>query len=126
MTRHTEKVCASHPISLNITNDCTTDIGYSNAYLNGREPVEVSQDVAFNVITIKPGDKARWEAHESQLRTCSVASGKIEIKIGTNKFGMGPNSVFIIRPGETCVVTNKLYVDATVHCTTVKNYSLLS
>ncbi|OAA74745.1 Cupin, RmlC-type [Akanthomyces lecanii RCEF 1005] len=102
------------------------NIGYSNAYLNGREPVEVSQDVAFNVITIKPGDKARWEAHESQLRTCSVASGKIEIKIGTNKFGMGPNSVFIIRPGETCVVTNKLYVDATVHCTTVKNYSLLS
>lgn len=111
---------------LSNTNDCVIDIGYSNAYLNGREPVEVSQDVAFNVLTIKPGDKARWEAHESQLRTCSVASGKIEIKIGANKFGMGPNSVFIIRPGEMCLVTNKLYVDATVHCTTVKDYSLLS
>ncbi|TQV94695.1 hypothetical protein IF1G_06706 [Cordyceps javanica] len=102
------------------------NIGYSNAYLNGREPVQVSEDVSFNVLTIKPGDKARWEAHESQLRTCSVASGKIEIKIGANKFGTGPNSVFIIRPGETCVATNKLYVDATVHCTTVKNYSLLT
>ncbi|OAQ97182.1 hypothetical protein LLEC1_00976 [Akanthomyces lecanii] len=93
---------------------CGENIGYSNAYLNGREPVEVSQDVAFNVITIKPGDTARWEAHESQLRTCSVASGKIEVKIGTNKFGMGPNSVFVIRPGEPCVATNKLLI--TVIC----------
>lgn len=103
-----------------------TDIGYSNAYLNGREPVEVSEDISFNVLTIKPGDKARWEAHESQLRTCSVASGKIEIKIGSKKFGAGPNSMFIIRPGETGVVTNQMYNDATIHCTTVKNYSLLS
>ncbi|KAJ3474197.1 hypothetical protein NLG97_g9950 [Lecanicillium saksenae] len=102
------------------------NIGYSNAYLNGREPVTVSEDVAFNVVTIKPGDKERWEVHESQLRTCSVAAGKIEVKIGSNKFDAGPNSMFIIRPGETCVVTNKLYGDATIHCTTIKNYSLLS
>ncbi|KAM3500134.1 hypothetical protein MY10362_006675 [Beauveria mimosiformis] len=102
------------------------NIAYSNAYLNGREPVSISEDVAFNVITIKPGDKVRWEAHESQLRTCSVASGKIEMTIGAKKFGTGPNSLFIIRPGEACVATNKLYIDATVHCTTVKSYSLLS
>ncbi|KAM3448022.1 hypothetical protein MY3296_008163 [Beauveria thailandica] len=102
------------------------NIAYSNAYLNGREPVTVSEDVAFNVITIKPGDKARWEAHDSQLRTCSVASGKIEMRIGAKKFGTGPNSLFIIRPGEACVATNKLYIDATVHCTTVNSYSLLS
>ncbi|OAA37607.1 Cupin, RmlC-type [Beauveria brongniartii RCEF 3172] len=102
------------------------NIAYSNAYLNGREPVAVSEDVAFNVITIKPGDKARWEAHDSQLRTCSVASGKIEMTMGAKKFGTGPNSLFIIRPGEACVATNKLYIDATVHCTTVKSYSLLS
>lgn len=102
------------------------NIAYSNAYLNGREPITVSEDVAFNVITIKPGDKAKWEADDSQLRTCSVASGKVEMTIGAKRFGTGPNSLFIIRPGETCVATNKLYIDATVHCTTVKSYSLLS
>ncbi|KAM3484211.1 hypothetical protein MY8738_002479 [Beauveria namnaoensis] len=77
------------------------NIAYSNAYLNGREPITVSEDVAFNVITIKPGDKARWEADDSQLRTCSVASGKVEMTIGAKRFGTGPNSLFIIRPGET-------------------------
>ncbi|PMB70144.1 hypothetical protein BM221_004793 [Beauveria bassiana] len=102
------------------------NIAYSNAYLNGREPITVSEDVAFNVITIKPGDKARWEADDSQLRTCSVASGKVEMTVGAKRFGTGPNSLFIIRPGETCVATNKLYIDATIHCTTVKSYSLLS
>ena len=80
--------------------------------------------MAFNIVAIKPGDKAKWEAHESQLRTCSVAAGKIDVQISGRKFAMGPNSVFIIRPGEACVATNKLYIDATLHCTTVKNYSL--
>ncbi|KAJ6781592.1 hypothetical protein PWT90_06132 [Aphanocladium album] len=102
------------------------NIAYSNAYLSRREPVPVSEDIAFNILTIKPGDNNRWEAHASQLRTCSVASGKVELRIGPNKVVGGPNTMFIIRPGESCVATNKLYGDATIHCTTVSNYSLLS
>lgn len=100
------------------------DIGYSSSYLNGREPTEVCEDVSFNVVTIKSGDKSRWEVQESQIRTCSVAAGKVEVRMGSNVMSMGPNSMFIIRPGDACLATNKLYIDATIHCTTVKNYSM--
>lgn len=34
-------------------------------------------------------------------------------------FLMGPNGMIRIRPGVECTVTNRLYIDATVHVTTV-------
>lgn len=102
------------------------DIAFSNAYLNGREPVTVSQDVHFNVMVIKPGETGRWTKEKRQIRTCSVASGKLKVKLCGKVFHMGPNGIFVIRPGQQCTVENELYMDSVVHCTTITDYELVS
>lgn len=58
------------------------------------------------------------------LRTCSVASGKVKITMAGKTFQMGPNGVFVVRPGQACKVENRLYIDAVVHCTTIEDFGL--
>lgn len=56
------------------------------------------------------------------VRTCSVSAGKISVKMGDNgTFKLGPNGVVVIRPGQTCTVSNRLYTDAVLHCTTFED-----
>lgn len=50
--------------------------------------------------------------------------GKVEVKLSNKVFHMGPNGMFVIRPGQHCVAGNDLYIDSVMHCTTVKDYEL--
>ncbi|KAI8958378.1 hypothetical protein F5Y11DRAFT_336312 [Daldinia sp. FL1419] len=60
-----------------------------------------------------------WGASASKLRVCSVASGKLQVSIHGQDFSMGSDGMIRIRLGVECPVKNKLYIDATVHVTTV-------
>lgn len=100
------------------------DIAFSNSYLTSGQPVTVSEDVAFNVIVLKPGTSSHWKVEDDKLRTCSVAAGKIRITMGEQTFHLGPNGMFVVRPGQACKVENRLYLDSVVHCTTISDFSL--
>lgn len=84
----------------------------------------VAQDVGLNVVVVRPGSSADWTAEANVLRLCTVASGKVRLKAGEKTGQLGPNGAFVIRPGQTLRVENWLYVDAVVHCTTIKEYEL--
>jgi mannose-6-phosphate isomerase-like protein (cupin superfamily) len=100
------------------------DIAFSNSYLTSNHPVTVSEDVSFNVTVLKPGHSSHWNVEDGKLRTCSVAAGKVRVTMGENTFHLGPNGMFVIRPGQACKVENRLYLDSVVHCTTIGDFSL--
>lgn len=98
------------------------DIGFSNAYMSDQHAVTISPGVSFNVLVLKPGHSHHWPVVMSMVRTCSVSGGKISVKMGGNEtFKLGPNGVVVIRPGQDCTVSNRLYTDAVLHCTTFED-----
>lgn len=98
------------------------DIAFSNSYLRSREPVDISDGVRFNLIVLGAGSSNHWRAQNGRLRTCSVASGKITVKISGKEFLLGQHGMFVVHPGQQCTVENRLYVDAIIHCTTINDY----
>lgn len=100
------------------------NIAFSNSYLTSGQPVSVSEDVSFNVLVIKPGSSNHWTIEDDRLRTVSVAAGKVNVTMSEKSFQLGPNGMFVVRPGQTCKVENRLYVDSVVHCTTIANFEL--
>jgi mannose-6-phosphate isomerase-like protein (cupin superfamily) len=100
------------------------DIAFSNSYLTSGQPVTVSEDISFNVIVLKPGSASHWKVEDDKLRTCSIAAGKVRVTMGEQTFQMGPNGMFVVRPGQACKVENRLYLDSVVHCTTMGDFSL--
>lgn len=76
------------------------------------------------MLVIKPGSASHWSVEDDKLRTCSVAAGKVRVTMGEKTFQLGPNGMFVVRPGQACKVENRLYVDSVIHCTTIDNFSL--
>ena len=100
----------------------TLGIAFSTAYLTARDAIPVTPDVGFNVLVLKPGQQNRWDPEEDAVRLCSMATGKLRVKMedSEHEFQVGPNGLFKVRPGAAVLVTNRLYVDAVVHVTTVR------
>ncbi|KAG5982802.1 hypothetical protein E4U43_006376, partial [Claviceps pusilla] len=68
----------------------------------------------------------RTTIQRDKMQMYSVASGKVQITTGGQTVQLGPNSAFPLRPGERCMIENKLYTEATLHCTTVDDYEMNS
>lgn len=107
------------------SNDQATAVFYSGPYLAGPHPVTVAPDVGVNVQVVRPGETARWAAEAAQLRTCVLLRGKVRVRIGAAVQSLGPEGAFVVRPGQTCVVENRVYEDAAIVCTTVRAYELV-
>ncbi|PNY28986.1 Uncharacterized protein TCAP_01098, partial [Tolypocladium capitatum] len=108
-----------------LTDDTGSEnVAFSGAYLTNAQPVTVFQDVGINVIVVKPGGSNRWPMETDKLRICTVAAGKIKVKVAEKPFRIGPNGAFVVQPRQTCLVENKCYFDATIHCVTVKDYEM--
>ncbi|KAI1465600.1 uncharacterized protein F4812DRAFT_103859 [Daldinia caldariorum] len=99
--------------------DSVDNFAFSNSYMAQNQAVRIGHGVSFQVITIKPGTVHYWSASANKIRICSVASGKLQISIHGQEFSIGPNGMVRIRPGVECTAVNKLYMDATVHVTTL-------
>jgi hypothetical protein len=90
--------------------------------MSDQHPVTISPGIGFNVLILKPGRSHHWPVAVGLVRTSSVSAGKISVKMGDNPaFKLGPNGVVVIRPGQTCTVSNRLYTDAVLHCTTFED-----
>ncbi|KHN94938.1 Cupin, RmlC-type [Metarhizium album ARSEF 1941] len=104
--------------------DSTRNVAYSGAFLTSSTPITISPDVCFNVLTIRPGQTYKVQVQKDRMQVFSVASGKVKVKTGGKAVQLGPNGAFPVRPGENCLIENRIYFEAVVHCTTVKDYEL--
>lgn len=97
------------------------NIAYSGAFLMKNSPWRVSSDLEMQVLVALPGSRTEWAVDTDKIRLCTVASGKVRVKIGDTEFVIGPNGGFHVRPGQTWAVENRTYINATIHCVTIRD-----
>ncbi|KAH6632341.1 hypothetical protein F5144DRAFT_573747 [Chaetomium tenue] len=94
-------------------------IAFSKPYLSATPPqtsVPVCDGAAFRVDTVLAGHALALEADAHKTRLCSVAAGKLRVRIGDEaEFLVGPHGMFKVKAGVRCVVRNGLYLEAVVH-----------
>lgn len=101
----------------------STAIAFSKPYLTPRTTttdaqlaVPVCDGVAFRVDTIQPGAVLQLAAEPDQTRLCSVAAGKVRVRMGEEaEFLVGPHGLFKVKAGVAGEVRNGLYLAAVVH-----------
>ncbi|KAK3938231.1 hypothetical protein QBC46DRAFT_265828 [Diplogelasinospora grovesii] len=100
------------------------NIAYSKSYLSTNHTVSVCEDVGFRIDTITSGGTLRFGRNaDEQTRLCSLASGKVRVKIGDKpEFAIGPHGMFKVRPGVECTVQNWMYIDAVLHVTLLSGF----
>jgi hypothetical protein len=98
------------------------DIAFSTSYLCQNQGVSVANDVSFRIVTLKPGISMTWPAETNKMSTCSVAAGKVRVKVQEREFYIGPNGMFKINKGLQCTVENPLYIDSILHVWTLKDF----
>lgn len=79
--------------------------------------VRIGRGVSFRVENLRMGTSLCLEKQERQLRICSVATGKVRVRLDGEKFAIGLNGVIKIKPGSTYTIENRLYVDACLYIT---------
>lgn len=85
----------------------------------------VADDVTFRVDTIRPGQAWHLPVDLLKTRVCSLAAGKVNVKIGNEpEFVIGPHGMFRVKAGKICTVHNKMYADAVLHITGITEYSI--
>ena len=82
------------------------------------QAVSVSPDVTFQVFIVRSGSSNTWQPEANKLRVCSIASGKVRVKMDEKEFVIGPNGMFKVRSSSACTVENRLYVDSVIHVST--------
>ncbi|GAB1319580.1 hypothetical protein MFIFM68171_09790 [Madurella fahalii] len=99
-------------------------IAFSKAYLSTNQDVPVCDDVFFRVDTIYSGNSLQLEADPDKTRICSLAAGKVRVKIGDQpEFIVGPHGMFKVKAGVTCTIRNRMYLDAVVHTTVLQGFT---
>lgn len=101
------------------------DVAFSGSYLASPRPVQLAPDIGLHVIFAHPGSSHRWEVEANKARACTVAAGKVRVKVGETWLTIGLNGAFVIKPGQSCLVENCYYHVATIHCFSVHDYELV-
>ncbi|RYO88846.1 hypothetical protein DL764_008674 [Monosporascus ibericus] len=93
------------------------NVAFSTTYLSQQgQAVMVAPNIAFQVVTVRPGTAHMWKKDGTdKLRLCSVAAGKVKVKMHGEEFTIGPHGMFKVGPGVECTAINTLYVDAMLH-----------
>lgn len=75
----------------------------------------IAPDISFRLAVLKAGGVLNLKADAEQTWTCTIGSGKVNVKIGGGELIVGPNALVKIKAGEAAVFENRLYVDAYLH-----------
>jgi hypothetical protein len=102
-----------------VTNDRDLDIAFSSTYIASRSAGIKISNTTFQIHNLRhaegwviPGSqnpterKTRNSGSAFQLKICTVISGRVQIRLGKDVFGIGKGGVFRVRVGEECVVRN--------------------
>lgn len=81
--------------------------------------MSIAQNITFRVQMIKPGYSMKLAYEPDRLQICSVASGKVRVKVAGQDFAIGPNGVWKVNSSVECAVANRCYLDAVVHISCV-------
>ncbi len=81
-------VCLS--IEENSADNNTLDIAYSNTYLSSSQMIKVDPSVSFHVELVRRGSTHRFPKINGGTRFCSVAAGKLRVRIDEVEFAIGP------------------------------------
>ncbi|RYO74871.1 hypothetical protein DL766_008152 [Monosporascus sp. MC13-8B] len=93
------------------------NVAFSTTYLSQQgQAITVAPNIAFQVVIVRPGTTHMWKKDGTgKLRLCSVAAGKVKVKMHDEEFTIGPHGMFKVGPGVECTAINTLYVDAMLH-----------
>ncbi|RYP76646.1 hypothetical protein DL769_003606 [Monosporascus sp. CRB-8-3] len=93
------------------------NVAFSTTYLSQQgQAVMVAPNIAFQVVIVRPGTTHMWKKDATnKLRLCSVAAGKVKVKMHDEEFTIGPHGMFKVGPGVECTAINMLYLDAVLH-----------
>ncbi|RYP56451.1 hypothetical protein DL771_011770 [Monosporascus sp. 5C6A] len=101
------------------------NIAFSTTYLRTAKPVHIHPGIGFQVITLHPGTSFRLEAQAGRIRIVSIASGKTRVRISDAdemEFSVGAGGAVKVPPDTTCVLQNRLAMDATLHVCCLKQH----
>ena len=94
-------------------------LAFSSAYLTANQTVQVSPAITFQALTIASGRVHQFSADSDKTRMCTLAGGKLRVRVGKDEFVVGAQGVFKIMPGVACRVNNRCYADVVLHVTCV-------
>ncbi|KIH90248.1 hypothetical protein SPBR_00131 [Sporothrix brasiliensis 5110] len=97
------------------------NIAFSNAYLTSNQMVPIDHNMSYRVEVVRPGQLVSFNADERAIRMCMLAAGKLRVVVGDDRFVMGPNGMFRVKPGTSFGVENRQYIDAYLHITAWNN-----
>ncbi|OAA62801.1 hypothetical protein SPI_04341 [Niveomyces insectorum RCEF 264] len=98
------------------------NVAFSNAYLTSNQMVPIDHNMSFRVQVVHPGATVAVAADPRATRICSLAAGKLHVRVGDDvEFALGPNGMFRAKPGAAFAVENRLYVDAYLHISEVRD-----
>ncbi|EFX06132.1 hypothetical protein CMQ_4201 [Grosmannia clavigera kw1407] len=100
----------------------TESVAFSNAYLTTPgQLVRIDHNLSFCVQVVRPGATQVFNPDASATYVCSLAAGKLRVRVDDAEFIVGPHSMFQVRPGQCFTVQNRLYVDAYLHMSALRN-----
>lgn len=104
------------PFPFQFINNHTTDIAFSSSYIASRPNGIKISNTTFQVHNLRHNEgwvvssssdrESNSDGKVFQLKICTVISGRVQVRLGSNGFGIGKGSVFRVRSGEDCVVRN--------------------
>lgn len=97
------------------------NIAFSNAYLTSNQMVPIDHNMSYRVEVVRPGQSVSFDSEGQAMRMCTLASGKLRVAVGDDRFTMGPHGMFKVKPGTSFLVENRLYIDAYLHITALHN-----
>ncbi len=87
--------------------------------MTANHTVQVAPAITFQALTIVSGRVHQFSADSEKTRMCTLAGGKLWVRVGNDEFVVGSQGAFKVVPGVACTVTNKCYVDVVLHVTCV-------
>ncbi|PMD52966.1 uncharacterized protein K444DRAFT_619657 [Hyaloscypha bicolor E] len=93
------------------------NIAFSSSYVASRPNGIKISNTTFQVHNLRHNEgwvvssssdrESNSDGKVFQLKICTVISGRVQVRLGSNGFGIGKGSVFRVRSGEECVVRNE-------------------
>ncbi|KAL1907175.1 hypothetical protein Sste5344_007126 [Sporothrix stenoceras] len=97
------------------------NIAFSNAYLTSNQMVPIDHNMSIRVEVVRPGQSVSFDADSQSMRMCMLASGKLRVVVGEDRFTLGPHGMFKVKSGTAFSVENRLYIDAYLYITALHN-----
>ena len=98
-----------------LTDNHQSDIAFSASYIASRSAGIKISNTTFQVHNLRHNEgwvvssaerEIGSDGKDFKLKICTIISGRVQVRLGKNGFGVGKGSVFRVRSGEECVVRN--------------------